>query len=134
MAKYSKSSLRKLRTVHIDLQTLFLYVIKHFDCTIVCGIRTLEEQEALYAKGRTEPGSIITYKDGRVSKSKHQDGLAVDAIPYPTLYSDKEKMIEFGGFVMGIAKLLKDQGIIDNDIEWGGNWEWADLPHFQIKS
>jgi len=77
MPTYSNISLERLESTHIDLQTLFKYVIKHFDCSILSGVRTTEEQQELYSQGRTKPGYIVTYKDGINTKSKHQLGLAV---------------------------------------------------------
>ena len=134
MPKFSNKSLKKLRTVHPDLQTLFQVVVKYFDCTVTSGLRTREEQEALYAQGRTKPGNIVTNADGVIHKSNHQGGNAVDVVPYPEMWSDKKKLREFGGFVLGIAAILKDQGVIDIDVEWGGHWRFLDLPHFQVKS
>lgn len=134
MAKFSKISLERLRTVHADLETLFKKVVEDFDCSVISGFRTTEEQQGLYAKGRTEPGNIITYKDGVNKRSKHQEGLAVDVVPYPSLYSDEDKLIEFGGYVLGVAKMLKEEGKINSKIEWGGHWKWKDRPHFQIRS
>lgn len=142
MAKFSRTSLRKLRTTHIDLQTLFQVVVKFFDCTIVSGNRTTDEQQVLYAKGRTALGGIITYKDGIIKKSRHQGGLAADVIPYPIEWSDHNRMRYFAGFVMGIAKILKEQGIINSEIRWGGDWDsdtqladntFQDLVHFEIR-
>ena len=134
MPSYSNSSKCKLSTVHEDLQTLFNEVIKHYDCTIVSGLRTAEEQAKLYTQGRTAPGKIVTHKDGYIKKSKHQGGNAVDAIPYPSGYKSKNELIEFGGFVLGIAAMLKEQGKINSIIEWGGHWRsFRDRPHFQIK-
>jgi len=134
MAEFSARSLEKLESVHQDLQTVFKEVVRHFDCTVVSGMRTQEEQQALYAKGRTVDGVIITYKDGIERRSRHQDGLAVDVVPYPTMYTDEYKMIHFGWFVKGVAATLKRYGQIENDIDWGGDWDWKDLPHFQIKT
>jgi len=134
MASYSQSSKDRLSTVHVDLQTLFNEVIKHYDCTIVSGLRTAEEQAKLYAQGRTEPGNIVTYKDGYEKKSKHQGGNAVDVIPYPSGYKDVDEMIKFSGFVLGVATMLKVEGKMNNNIEWGGDWRnFSDKPHFQIK-
>ena len=141
MPKFSKSSMKKLRTTHPDLQTLFQVVVKYFDCTITYGFRTQKQQVALYAKGRTKPGGIVTYKDGIIKKSKHQSGLAVDATPYPINWADKNRMKYFAGFVIGIARILKEQGLIDNEIISGYDWDadtqvtdttFVDLPHFQI--
>ena len=133
MPKFSKRSLDNLEGVHQDLQTIFLEVVKHYDCTVICGLRTEEEQKALHAKGRTESGEIVTYKDGVNSKSKHQLGLAVDVIPYPINWGDIRGFRQFGWFVKGVAVTLKRYGQIENDINWGGDWKrFIDLPHYQI--
>lgn len=48
---------------------------------IVQGIRTKGEQDALYAQGRTKPGSIVT--NAKFGQSYHCFGLAIDfAIMY----------------------------------------------------
>ncbi|WP_305953442.1 M15 family metallopeptidase [Paenibacillus sp. P32E] len=43
---------------------------------ITQGLRTIAEQDALYAQGRTKPGQIVTNARGRTSY--HNFGLAVD--------------------------------------------------------
>jgi peptidoglycan L-alanyl-D-glutamate endopeptidase CwlK len=131
MPEFSDKSLKRLSTVHPDLQTLFQTVIKHRDCTVTSGLRTQEEQAALYAKGRTEPGDIVTYMDGVNRRSRHQTGLAVDVCPYPEMWNTAA-LTEFGNFVKGVATMLKAYGAIDNDITWGGDWEWSDKPHWEI--
>jgi peptidoglycan L-alanyl-D-glutamate endopeptidase CwlK len=45
---------------------------------VTSTLRTDAEQAALYAKGRTAPGPIVTACDGIRRRSKHQDGLACD--------------------------------------------------------
>ena len=132
MPTFSNISLERLQTVDPDLQTLFHEVIKHVDCSIISGVRTDEEQQALYAKGRTDAGDIVTYKDGIVNKSNHQSGLAVDVAPYPVNWKDIDRFRAFGWFVKDIAKTLKRTGKIDNDITWGGEWKWKDYAHFEI--
>lgn len=132
MPTFSQSSLDKLQTVHPDLQTLFHEVVKHRDCTITAGLRTQEEQQALYAKGRSEPGEIVTHADGVNKRSRHQDGNAVDVCPYPEMWSSEEELDKFGYFVKGIAIMMKRYGTIDNTVTWGGDWTWKDRPHWQI--
>ena len=144
MGTFGKSSREKLDTAHKDLQTLFEEVVKHFDCTVVYGHRSPEEQNKLYQQGRTLPGGIVTYKDGyeKLSKHNYSPSLAVDVVPYPINWKDVDRIRYFAGFVMGIAKMLKGQGLIENDIVWGADWDndtelsdesFVDLPHFQIK-
>lgn len=132
MPTFSERSLDRLYEVHPDLVTLFMAVVEEFDCSVISGMRTDEEQQELYAKGRTVGGDIVTYKDGIVNKSKHQLGLAVDVIPYPSGYKDIEIMKRFGWFVLARAKELKKEGLIDANITWGGSWKFKDYPHFQI--
>ena len=46
---------------------------------VVQGLRTKEEQDALWAQGRTAPGHIVT--NARGGHSMHNYGLAVDMVP-----------------------------------------------------
>jgi len=154
MPKYSKSSSSKLATAHQDLQTIFNYVIKDFDNTILFGHRTAEEQFELYKKGRRldrnglwiiyDKRKVVTYCDGLKKKSKHNENLslAVDACPWPINFKDEETIYHFAGIVLGWAAALKKYGAIEHDIIWGGNWDddsnlhdqnFYDLLHFQIK-
>src|SRR6478736_3448878 len=45
---------------------------------IVQGLRTIEEQDALYAQGRTIPGKVVTKAKG--GSSYHNYGLAIDLV------------------------------------------------------
>mgnify|MGYP000932784465 CR=1 FL=1 len=42
------------------------------------SFRSVAEQDALYAKGRTKPGKIVTKAKGNTYSSMHQWGVAVD--------------------------------------------------------
>ena len=136
MPKFSQKSLKKLQTVHPDLQRLFLKVVKNFDCTVTSGLRTAQEQNDLYKKGRAvvdnclqivNKAEVVTYADGYEKKSNHQGGMAVDVVPYPTMWEDVDMLKKLGGYVKSVAR---DMGI---DIEWGGSWKWKDYPHYQLK-
>lgn len=50
-----------------------------FEFIVTQGMRTWDEQNALYAKGRTAPGKIVTKASG--GHSQHNFGLAVDVTP-----------------------------------------------------
>lgn len=128
MYKYSARSEKNLTEAHQDLQTLFRTVIKYRDCSIICGHRGEMEQNAAYDRGHSKL---------RYPKSKHNKmpSLAVDVIPYPFKgWSNIDQFKEFSNFVKGIAVMLKAYGAIENDIEYGGDWNWKDYPHWQIKS
>lgn len=69
--------LTKLAGVHptladaIERIELALQALGH-PIVITQGVRTVEQQQALYAQGRTMPGHIVTNCDGVRHKSPHQ--------------------------------------------------------------
>lgn len=129
MAEFSKTSLEHLKTCHVDLQRLFMEVIKNYDCTILEGYRGREEQE----KAVKEGNSKLHYPE---SKHNKIPSLAIDVAPYPVPDWDNEKgkFVNFAYEVLGIAKMM---GI---KIRWGGAWtgkrnkpgQLDDLPHFEL--
>lgn len=125
MPKFSKASAAKLATCHPDLQKLFNEVIKEKDCTIICGARTLEEQQKAFKGG-------FSKLDGIIKKSKHQISkeqplsLAVDVLPFPIKWDDELGHRIFADYVKFIAKKLNIK------ISWGGDWKFVDRPHWQI--
>ena len=144
MPVFSKTSKRILATVHPDIQDVMNYVVARWDCKVLWGLRTIKEQQVLYAQGRTTPGPIVTNADGITKLSNHQRtvivagksyGCAVDIAPFPVDWKDTERFYAFGGYVLGIAAVL---GI---RLRWGGDWDMDrdlrdqklyDLPHFEI--
>jgi len=135
MPKFSQASFSKLSTCHADLQALFYEVIKYYDCTILEGYRNQEDQEAAYAKGNTK----LHWPHG---KHNHQPSMAVDVTPYPIDFNNNKTAYWFGGYVMGIAQKLKDEGKMTHSIRWGGAWNGIDkfntpnmlndLVHFEL--
>lgn len=87
-------------------------------------LRTKEEQDKLYAKGRTEKGSIVTNAKGSTYSSMHQWGVAFDFYR-----NDGKGAYENGdGFFQKVGKIGKMLGL-----EWGGEFKSIkDLPHFQL--
>ena len=127
--KFSNRSASTLMQCHYDLQLLFREVIKHADCTILCGHRGRAEQNNAYHEGRSKL---------EFPESKHNGipSLAVDVAPYPIDWNNKEGFYYFAGVVKGIASQLKIE------IVWGGDWDgdsnlhdqsFMDLPHFELK-
>lgn len=152
MPSFSKSSMKKLETCHQDLVTLFLLIIKYFNCTIVSGQRLPEEQFKLFKKGRelrddkwVKVGNVVTYKDGYEKISRHNIlplSEAIDAVPWPVQWNNVNRMRYFVGYVKGQAQLLYDFGTIEHQIITGMDWDndtiltdqrFNDIPHFQLK-
>ena len=134
MSMFSRSSKNARNTTNEALQVLFYEVVKHFDCKVTEGYRTVERQKDLVASGAS-----------KTMNSRHLDGNAVDVYPYPiripdpnskSFGKDLARFYYFGGFVKGMATAM---GI---SIRWGGDWDgdtevndqsFDDLPHFELK-
>ena len=129
MPKFGSSSRKQLSTCHEDLQALFEEVVKYFDCSVLEGHRGEEKQNEAFRKGNSK----LQFPKGRHNASP---SYAVDVVPYPIDWDDRERMSYFAGFVKGIASQM---GI---PIRWGGDWnsdnnlkdnKFDDLPHFELK-
>jgi hypothetical protein len=84
------------------------------------GLRTIAEQNALYAQGRTTSGKKVTNAKG--GQSYHNYGLAFDVV----IMRDGKAVWEV--LPNNIAKIATNLGF-----EWGGNWNsFKDYPHFQM--
>jgi peptidoglycan L-alanyl-D-glutamate endopeptidase CwlK len=89
------------------------------------GLRTIQQQQDLYAQGRTRPGKIVTQCDGVVNKSNHQSGRAVDCtflLDGRPHWPEKAPWRLYGE----IAKAL--------GFAWGGDWpsRKIDRPHIEL--
>ena len=87
-------------------------------------LRTAAEQDALYAQGRTKPGSIVTNAKGSTYSSQHQWGVAVD------FYRNDGKGAynQADGFFDKAGALAKTVGL-----GWGGDWKSpVDKPHLYL--
>ncbi|MGJ6853023.1 M15 family metallopeptidase [Listeria monocytogenes] len=89
------------------------------------GYRSKTEQNALYAQGRTKPGSVVTNAKG--GQSNHNYGVAVDLC----LYSNDGKKVIWESTTSRWKKVvsaMKAEGF-----KWGGDWKsFKDYPHFEL--
>jgi peptidoglycan L-alanyl-D-glutamate endopeptidase CwlK len=88
---------------------------------IISGTRTYEEQNGLFALGRTKPGPIVTRARG--GQSNHNFGVAWDI-----------GIFENGAYIPE-SELYKEVGAIGkaNGLDWGGDWQsFPDEPHYQV--
>ena len=130
MPKFGKRSREKLNTCDEDLIALFNEVVKYFDCSVLEGHRGRVLQDKYFKEGKSK----LKFPDGRHNK---KPSVAVDVVPYPIDWDDRERMTYFAGFVKGVAYQM---GI---PIRWGGDWnnnnnlkdnDFDDLPHFELRN
>lgn len=133
-----KDDLSQLATCHPDLQRVFEEVAKSWNIAVVYGHRTVKEQQALYALGRTRKGSIVTRCDGvnKMSKHNYKPSMAVDVVVWGVLetgrWMDTDKTHHEQRLMAIHAKRVAQRFRID-DFEWGGDWtSFKDTPHFQL--
>lgn len=96
---------------------------KGIDVLVTCTLRTGEEQNQLFAQGRTEPGRVIT--NARAGQSMHQYGCALDIYPVIGGKPDFTGTRPEWHVIAGIFKSL--------GFEWGFDWpRFKEMPHFQF--
>ncbi len=104
-------------------------------CRFAFTFRTIAEQDAIYAQGRTKPGKIVTRARG--GYSWHNYGLAVDIVLIHDVDGDGDYdravwdvKTDFDGDKisdwMEVVQIFKSYGW-----DWGGDWKFSDPPHFQ---
>lgn len=121
--------MRDITLCHPKLQKLAAQLVeecsrKGLKIKIGETLRTKEEQDALYAQGRTKPGQIVTNSPGNSYSSYHQWGTAFD------FYRNDGKGAYYDndGFFSRVGSIGISLGL-----EWGGNWKSiVDKPHFQL--
>lgn len=118
---------RDITLLHPELQAIienFLTVCKNQNLPVLITDtwRTKEEQDKLYASGRTEPGSIVT--NCRYPKSAHCWGVAFD---FCRNIKGKE-YDDSDGFFKKVGTVGKGHGLA-----WGGDWkDFIDKPHLEL--
>lgn len=138
MDKHTKQRIQKL---HPTVREEVTKVIEECDTSltgkakirITQGLRTFEEQDALYAQGRTKPGKKVT--NAKAGQSIHNYGFAVDICliidgkeaSWDTAKDwDNDKIADWYECVRIFAK---------HGWEWGGNWKtFKDMPHFDKRN
>ncbi|WP_371925977.1 M15 family metallopeptidase [Halobacillus sp. A5] len=101
------------------------------DVVITDEVRSIEEQDEIYERGRSREGDIVTNAEG--GESYHNYGLAVD-FALRTEEGNLSWNTERDGNQNGqadweeAAEIAKSLGF-----EWGGDWEsFRDYPHLQM--
>lgn len=121
-----KISIDRVNKLHPKVRSAFKMFIESAELElgitlrITQGLRTIAEQDALYAQGRTIKGAIVTNAKG--GQSYHNYGLAIDVVP---MVDNKPQWNYDYSRLQPIAARF---GIV-----WGGTFKSiVDKPHFEI--
>lgn len=122
--KLSRRSLDRLEGVNADLVAVVKFAINatKTDFGVIQGLRTIEQQKELVAKGASQ-----------TMKSKHLDGNAVDLMAYINgrgswelnLYDDLADAMKEGAQMAGVAIRWGAAWHIDDIRKWDGTMEEA---------
>lgn len=137
-------TLERIKTIHpklrIELQAIYKEIFEKLKGTAECRfthvLRTIAEQDALYAQGRTKSGKIVTWAKG--GDSYHNYGLAVDVCLIGDFNGDKVKeaswdtLKDFDGDHQSDWREIVEV-FLKYGWSWGGNWNKpkTDNPHFE---
>src|SRR5438105_5154353 len=93
-----------------------------FPLRVTQGIRTVAQQDALYAQGRTQPGPIVTNAKG--TESLHVLGCACDVCPMDLVDGDPDWNPSHTSW-QRIVALAPTCGLRDGV-------SWKDEPHLEL--
>lgn len=127
--KYSKRSQARLATCHPDLQRLLNEAIKHYDITILEGVRSVERQKELVADGKSKT------MNSRHLPDENGYSNAVDCALYPINWNDRERFVLLQGFLNGLAKGMGIELRLGVDWDMDGNIKehsFFDGPHIEL--
>ena len=134
MPEFSKTSLNRLNTCHVDLQIIASEVVRLVDCSVLEGHRSHDRQTLLFQKG----ASKVEWPN---SKHNPMPSMAVDLAPYPIVWDDEGRFYFFAGYVFCVAARLLEEGAISHRLRYGGDWDsdtytedqtFMDLVHFEL--
>ena len=125
--QFSNASANRLQTVDPRLQAIANYALEitkvDFGIPSNGGLRTAEEQNALYHGGKSQ-------LDGYKKKSFHQTGKALDVYAFVNGRASWEKE----HLSMVAAAMLQAASELGYKLTWGGLWRnFEDYPHFQLE-
>ena len=126
MPRFSKLSIQRLDTCAMPLQILMRKAIELSDFSVLCGYRDEEEQNEAYKNG---------FSKLKYPKSKHnkQPSEAVDVVPYPIDWSDRERFIKLSKVIKKVWSEMSEVEKGGWELSWGGDWKkFSDLPHWEL--
>jgi peptidoglycan LD-endopeptidase CwlK len=87
------------------------------DFIVTCTYRSQEEQNALYAQGRTTPGKVVTWTKN--SRHTQRDAFDIAILKNGKITWDDSDYLTAGNIGESVG------------LVWGGRWHQPDSCHFQ---
>src|SRR5574343_557553 len=115
---------KRIATLHPDIQDDargFINTVEKelgVKLLVAQALRIPNEQNDLYAQGRTKAGKIVT--NAKAFESYHNYGLAFDVV---RMVDGKADWTPVDAKIAAIAKRF--------GFAWGGEWKFKDYPHFE---
>lgn len=125
MYRFGKTSLQRMEGVHPLLRECAERALSYgiIDLTVppYGGLRTLNDQRALVAKGASQTLNSLH----RPQSTGY--GHALDLAPYPIDWNNIQNFMLMGTLMFRAANEMSFP------LEWGGHWRrFKDYPHFQL--
>jgi peptidoglycan L-alanyl-D-glutamate endopeptidase CwlK len=119
-------SKERLATCHPLLQRVLKSAILDFDFSVICGVRTAEEQNRAYDIG----ASRLRYPQ---SKHNSTPSMAVDITPFPLDWNDT---LAFRALAVVVKRHWDAIPLAEREgfrLVWGGDWaRFVDMPHWEL--
>ena len=127
MPSFSERSLSRLDTCSPLLREIAKEAIKVVDFSVIWGHRTKVDQNKFFTEG---------FSETPWPRSKHNSwpSHAIDIVPWPVNWDDRERFFYLAGVFLTIAR---EKGV---RVRWGGAWDGSfnqsgsfdDLAHFEL--
>ena len=116
--KLGKRSQEKLEGIDERMEAVVRYAIgvTKQDFSVICGLRTIEEQRALVQKGASQ-----------TMKSKHLEGIAIDTVAYVGSRVSWELNL-YDDIADAIKQAANDLGI---HVRWGAAWHINSIGEYE---
>ena len=135
MAEFGSTSLRRIRSCHTVLETLFTRIVAKRDIAIAEGERDEAKQNLYFAKELSK----VKYPD---SKHNSSPSMAADVCPYPEMWDSIPAFKEIRALVLAEWKLMEKEGLTGGyDLRHGADWDsdgdttdqtFMDWPHWEL--
>ncbi len=123
MPSFGKRSTKNLNSCHPKIREVLNEAIKHTDFSVIWGHRGEDAQNKAYNDGFSK----VQWPN---SKHNSNPSRAVDIVPYPGGFKNKDK-----AFYLMATHVYRAASKLGVGLSWGGHWRnFKDLAHFELEA